>query len=545
MSKRIALLLIFILIAAVAAAQDRPVAAPGRILVMPEPGTPIAALTSALRDLGATAQRASDYKGARMTAAQALEGKRSVAYLVAALDAQRDVVEAAHTASQLAGVAAASPDYYRYVAFAPNDPLYEDEQQNLRQIGLERVWNVSFGAGVTVAVLDTGYRHEGINDTIVHLASGYDFWGQDEDTTDHTGHGTLVSHVIAEASNNALGCASAAPDVTIVPVKVFPDDPGGALDSDIIDGVNFAVDQGANVVNMSFGGGEDNPVFREALEAALAAGLFLVAATGNEGVDTLSFPSKYTAVFAVGSCPNHPFGSLPTWSTFSNYGPGLDLLAPGELILQEGYTPDGGPGYYYASGTSMSVPHVAAAAALMMAIGGAGDPEGVGEALRDSAVKNGSGWDEQLGWGELDVTGAIGLYSDPLPNSPPVAQAYVGTGEGTVPVIVQFSGGASSDPDGNILTYRWDFGDGDVRQGIRFEIEYVTPGSYEVELTVTDAEGQSDTDTAVFELSRKKTAAAEDEQSGCGCSVGGAGADVSWMLMAFLLPALYRRRPRS
>ena len=543
--------LILLLCTAAFAASDKqahsadPDAMPGRILVLPEPDSDPARLIAPLEQMGMRVTSASDLRGRRTAVGATLKAAFPVAYLIVSIDPATSAVEAARRAMKLPGVRAASPDFYRYPLFTPDDPYFVDQQLNMQQVGLERVWNVTFGEGAVIAVIDTGYRPQGLTDPVPNLLDGYDFNGRDDDTTDFVGHGTIVSHVIAEATDNAVGCAGAAPDATIMPLKVFADEPGGALDSDIIDAVNFAVDQGVDVINMSLGGGDDNPVFGDALLKANNSGLFLIAASGNDAETVLTYPARYEGVFSVGSCDTHFFGEFPILSSFSSYGEGLDLVAPGFEILQEGYTEESGVAFYVASGTSMSVPHVSAAVALMIALGGRQGPDRIAEVLRETATRETEGWDTMLGWGELNVTAAVEMYAGPLPNGPPTADAQVVPSSAEVPVQVIFSGTDITDPDGNIVSYEWDLGNGEQLSGRFLEVEFTEPGQYEAVLRVTDAEGRTDSDWKAYELKAKKKPAEPQEESGCGCAVASGAPDCSWILMLLLVLGLIFVRPRS
>ena len=215
----------------------------GQALVVPAPHADLAALRAALRSRDFVAARVSLRNGRRLPAVHWGGGADEVAYVLVTFDPQADHADAIARLAETPGVESAWPDYVLYPLWTPNDPLYQDNQQNLRQISLESAWNRTRGNGVIVAVLDTGYLMEGLTDRAVHLLDGYDFGEDDSDPTDTEGHGTMVGNIIAEATNNGIGAAGAAPDVSLLPVKVFPDNSGGAADSDIVDGINWAVDQ--------------------------------------------------------------------------------------------------------------------------------------------------------------------------------------------------------------------------------------------------------------------------------------------------------------
>jgi len=515
----------------------------GRILLSLEPGADLVMVLEELRKIGMEVQRASGHGGNRF-ALDIKSSVREISYLVLSIPANIPPKAAAKKAATLPGIKNASPDFIRRLFYLPDDPYYQDSQENMNQIGMERVWNVTFGdPGVIVAVLDTGYMASGLEDGAANLLDGYDFWGDDDDPTDYFGHGTLVSNVIAEITDNGIGAAGMAPGVSILPLKIFPDEEGGAEDSDIIDAVNFAVDNGAAVINMSFGGGDENPLFEEALINAHENGVFLVAATGNDGEDKIARPASYDVVFSVGSCDKHDFGEYPGVSKYSNYGQGLDIVAPGENIVQEGYTKEHGYAYYSAYGTSMSAPHVTAAVALMITLGGQGDVDELANILRETARSETDQWDQEFGYGELNVSGAISAYHEELPNSPPTAYGYANMDSGIVPETVLLYGDSSTDPDGNIVSYSWKMPDDTTSVGKVVQFEIVEAGQYQAELTVTDEEGETGSTIVSFELENpppvKEDEEDEEEEKGCGCGASSGEKSTPWDFLFLGLAILF------
>ena len=493
-----------------------------RILVRPTHGIDNSALVAGLAESGLHVTRVSDLGAGRMSASAAISEKITPRYMLVEIPAGMNPAQAVSYARTLPGVDAASPDYLHHPFFTPDDPYFLEKQPNLRQTGVERVWNLTLGdPSVLVAVMDTGYRSGDLSDSAIHIEPGYDFFNDDSDTNDFFGHGTLVANVIAQATDNGIGCAGMAPNVTIIPIKVFPDIEGAAPDSDIIDGIVFAMNLGVDIINMSFGGGELDPILVDTLDEAADAGILLISATGNDGDDEVACPACYESVLAVGACGKHDFGGYPLRSAFSNYGDEIDLVAPGENIVQESYTAESGVGYYRAQGTSLSAPHVSAAAALMMSLVGKDDPDAILNAIIETARKDEPGWDEMLGWGELDVTAAVEkLYGD-LPNGAPQAKISAEPSGGQAPLKIRFTGKNSTDPDGNIVLYQWDFDNGEKLEGANYEITYESPGTYQVVLTTEDAEGLTDTDSIEILVSKQSASdTKEEEEGGCGCSVG-------------------------
>jgi serine protease len=296
-------------------------------------------------------------------------------------------------------------------------------------------------AGVTVAVLDTGvaYRQFGKVPADPDLAgtkfiSGWDFVGNDRYANDHNGHGTHVTSTIAEATNNGVGLTGLAYGATILPVKVL-DDSGEGDATEIARGVRYAARRGAQVINLSLEFSSDVhakeiPQLLDAIAYAHRKGAIVIAASGNEATRSVAYPARASYVVSVGSTTEH--GCL---SDFSNQGSGLDIVAPGggpDAYLDDpGCQPDaptgrnisqltligvhrdrfGIPGGY--QGTSMAVPHVSAAAALVIASGILGPhpaPAVVERRLELTARELGPpGYDTRYGYGLVDA----GKATDP------------------------------------------------------------------------------------------------------------------------------------
>jgi serine protease len=295
------------------------------------------------------------------------------------------------------------------------------------------------GAGVTVAVLDTGIayadrgRFRRSPDFTAHqFVQGYDFVSRNSFPNDRNGHGTFVAATIAEATNNRYGLTGLAYGVHLMPIRVL-DSEGEGEASTIAEGVFYAVRHGANVINLSleFSPGvtaADIPQLIEALRFAHRHGVLVVAAAGNEGHSAIAYPARAPYVVSVGATTEH--GCL---ASYSNDGSGLTLVAPGggadaNLVGDPNCHPEapsgrdvfqvtftgssprrfGLPSGY--EGTSMATPHVAATAALVIASGVLGahpTPAQITARLRATARKLGGGGDERLyGAGLVDAAAA-------------------------------------------------------------------------------------------------------------------------------------------
>ncbi|PIQ61985.1 MAG: hypothetical protein COV99_07600 [Bacteroidetes bacterium CG12_big_fil_rev_8_21_14_0_65_60_17] len=240
---------------------------------------------------------------------------------------------------------------------------------SVETIGAEAAWQefgVS-GAGITIAVLDSGvdYMHPAFGGAFgpgARVRGGYDFVNGDEDPMDDNGHG---SHVAGIAAGIGPLIAGVAPAASLLAVKVL-DHTGSGRESHILAGIDWAVRAGADIINLSLGGaGHPDDLLGQAVDAAAAAGVVVVAATGNSGrFQDVGTPAAAAGALGVGSVSRT--GEV---SSFSSRGPTLntfavkpELVAPGEQILSA--RPGGG--FQVLSGTSMATPHVAGAAALVM-----------------------------------------------------------------------------------------------------------------------------------------------------------------------------------
>jgi subtilisin family serine protease len=318
------------------------------------------------------------------------------------------------------------PVYVVNAAGMPNDPYY-GYQWHLSTMAAHINWDHSDGSGIVVAVVDTGVSAG--NDGFDNLMTGYDFVDNDSDASDANGHGTHVAGTIAQATNNGLGVASMAPGASILPVRVLDQDGAGTSDG-VAAGIIYSVDNGAQIINLSLGGDAYSQVIADACDYAEAAGVLVVAATGNEGYsDFISYPAALDSTVAVGAVDLNSEATA-----YSNKGDEIDMVAPGGDLSQDadgdGY-PDGvlqetsvngdAPNFWFFEGTSMATPHVAGAAAVLM---GAGVTDLV--QLRTLLVEHAddlgpAGWDSENGFGGLNLTRSFEAL-DAIPASAPPAE---------------------------------------------------------------------------------------------------------------------------
>ena len=306
--------------------------------------------------------------------------------------------------------------------FVPNDPYYDPYQWHLAQIGMPEAWSRARGAGAVVAVIDTGvaYRTEGSFTQAPDLAQtqfvdGWDFIGDDAHPDDDHGHGTHVAGTIAQSTNNGLGVAGVAPEASIMPLKVLDRNGSGGWGA-IAAAIRWAADHGANVINMSLGGGMPSRTVQRAIDYAHEKGVLVVAAAGNSGRSRVEYPARHEHVLAVGAVR---FDRELTF--YSNYGEGLDIVAPGgdlrvdqngdgmpDGVLQNTLV-GGDPNrfdYLAWQGTSMASPHAAGVAALVYGAG-VRDPDTVASILQRSATDLGDA--RKYGSGLVQADAAVQL----------------------------------------------------------------------------------------------------------------------------------------
>ena len=312
----------------------------------------------------------------------------------------------------------AEPDYLRFANMIPDDPLYIS-QWSFPQINLPAAWNRSSGAGVTVAVVDTGVNPDGEDSFGGRVIMGQSFVRTAKNSSDDNGHGTHVAGTVGQETNNQTGCAGIAFDATILAVKVL-NKRGVGFSSGIVDGIRWAADNGADVMNFSFGSSTSSLTEEEAINYAHGKDVVICAASGNDGTNTVGYPAAYENCIAVGST-RYDRHRAP----YSNYGAELDVVAPGgdtsvdqnsdgnpDGILQEtfmkrfrSYAWD----YYYFQGTSMATPHVSGVAALIRSLHPAFTADQVRQAIENSAQDLGpQGWDAEFGWGLVDADASLG-----------------------------------------------------------------------------------------------------------------------------------------
>ncbi|MET9314798.1 S8 family serine peptidase [Kribbella sp. NPDC003505] len=306
----------------------------------------------------------------------------------------------------------ASLNYKRWASAVPNDAYYPvvdgtGQASYLNTIRMPQAWDVSRSTGnQVVAVLDTGVD-SGHPDLVGRLVPGYNAVSSTRpNPVDDNGHGTMALGIVAASANNGYGVAGIGWAAKAMPVKVL-DANGEGYDADIAEGIDWAVAHGATVINMSLAGPYDNPVLHDAVKRAVAAGVVVVAASGNNGNAAAQFPAAYPEVIAVSATDQG--GAL---TDFSSYGDWVDVAAPGWDIVTTGarsMTPAGQDPIWLCTGTSCAAPIIAGVAALVKNKWPAYTPAQVATRLKTLARDAGPrGIDQYYGAGVVDAYAVLG-----------------------------------------------------------------------------------------------------------------------------------------
>jgi serine protease len=373
----------------------------------------------------------------------------------------------------------AHPDWIAHALEAPNDPFYgyqwnlESPDPGAGSIRVEGAWAVGGGGSpsVVVAIVDTGVAYESFGSFCqapdlagTHFVPGWDFVNNDAHPNDDESHGTHVAGTIAQTTNNGTGVAGIAYNVSLMPVKVLGANGSGSV-SGIADGIRWAADNGAHVINMSLGI-DTSPVFltalRDAVQYASSKGVLQVAASGNSSGATPIYPAAYPEVIAVGATKYNR--ELASYSNRGNElcGPGgtstgEDLNGDGyaDMILQNTFNPTTHAvcdfGYWFFAGTSMATPHVAGLAALVKSEKPELTAAEIRQVLRDTADASVTA---DCGYGLVDATRA--LESVKAGDKPPTVSVFSPAPGSMVhgSVTVQIAASDSESPAGT-LTVEW------------------------------------------------------------------------------------------
>ncbi|MFO0955646.1 MAG: S8 family serine peptidase [Candidatus Saccharibacteria bacterium] len=356
------------------------------------------------------------------------------------------------------------------MTLTPTDSLYSS-QSYLSRINASTAWNHQTGsANVRLAIIDSGFglNHQELidhwarntgetgatanegpipnctsrglaldkacnnldddNNTLIDDSLGYDFTnftasvqaGETNPQGDGVSHGTMTAGVISATGNNARGTTGVMWQSSLIPIQALDDDGNGSTIS-VAYAIRYAVDQGAQVINLSLGSNSNDPLVAEQVSYALAHNVNVIAAAGNDGCDCILYPARYSGVISVGA-----LNTSSTRTSFSSYGARLELTAPGTDICSPGWQPGNETSAYACglAGTSFSSPLTAGTIGLMLAQNPSLTPTQVHTALTGSATKlsamNGANWTSSYGYGQLNALGALSAISLPTPTGQPI-----------------------------------------------------------------------------------------------------------------------------
>ncbi|MFC1767180.1 S8 family serine peptidase [Candidatus Margulisiibacteriota bacterium] len=316
-------------------------------------------------------------------------------------------------------VISASVNHQNELFLTPNDPKFNNfptyfNQWGLFKINAEEAWNITTGSeDLKVAVIDTGvnYNHEDLAGKVIN---GFDFVNWDSDPMDDHGHGTHVAGIIGAATNNAKGIAGISWDSKILAVKAINSE-GWGYTGTSARAIVYAADNGAKIINMSYGSSYNDPYEKAAVDYAHARGCLLVAAAGNGASDSKIYPAGFDNVIAVASTDIDD-----RKSNYSNFGSWIDLAAPGgdqsydpkSRILSTYYSTDNN--YVWMMGTSMASPHVAGVAALIKTMRPEYSPDDIEKQLKDTADDISSinpGYADLLGAGRINAYRSSNIHT--------------------------------------------------------------------------------------------------------------------------------------
>jgi PKD repeat protein len=389
----------------------------------------------------------------------------------------------------------------------PNDPSYSS-QWGLTNINAPTAWNYfSTGSNVVVAIVDdaierthadlspnlwinpgeiAGNNIDDDNNGYIDDINGYDVGSNDNNPNPPNSsfdHGTHVAGIVSARSNNGVGVASIGFSCKLMCVKSTTT--VGQVTNGY-DGIIYAAVSGADIINMSWGGPSSSTTGQNIVNYAIGEGCILIAAAGNDNVDTQFYPAAYNNVVSVAATT-----STNTKASFSNYGTWIDVSAPGNNI----YSTTVGNTYGNKSGTSMASPMVAGLAGLMKSLNPTMPNADLINCLLSTAVNinaQNPSYIGQLGSGRIDAAAAMACVSTSL-NNPPVADFSANFTTVSAGGSVVFTNLSTYNP----TSWNWTFTGGTPATFSGQNppaITYNTPGTYNVSLTVTNANG-SDTET--------------------------------------------------
>jgi len=311
---------------------------------------------------------------------------------------------------KLPNVEYAQPNYVYTLQGTVNDPLVE-YQWHLDDISIYDAWDITMGSSdIKVAVLDTGIKNPTHAEfgTQIHLV--WNALNENSTVVDEHGHGTHVAGIIAAKANNGVGVAGVAADVNLIIVDVFdenPDEPGTTTEN-VINGINYAIENGAHVINMSLGGQGYDQAFEEAVDKAAEENVVVISAAGNKNTNAYYIPSDFESGISVIATNEDRVKA-----DFSNWGEFKDISAPGVDILSTYFNniPNHGHSdYAFLSGTSMAAPIVSGIVALMLSVNPSltvDEVKSILYATADDVYGSHDGVDYDIGWDQWTGHGIV------------------------------------------------------------------------------------------------------------------------------------------
>lgn len=384
----------------------------GQVLVRPAPGLNDAKFAQVLARSNGRALRQLPRLG--VSVVQVAKGKEQA--LVDAL-------------SHNPNIAFAELNRYVKPTLTVNDPALST-QWHLSKMQAPSAWDIAIGTGVTVAVLDTGVypNHPDLLGKIVVGRNVTTGTANASDTSDIHGHGTWVSGIVAEVTNNATGGASVAPGSQVMPIRITDRTDGYASFSDMASGIIWAADHGARVANLSYGGAAGSSTVASAASYMMGKNGVVIVAAGNDNIDYGYSNNPYLYVAAATD-------SADAKASFSSFGNFVDIAAPGTSI----YTTNRSGSYSLVQGTSFSTPNVAGVAAVVMAANPLLAPNDVLSVISSTAVDLGTaGRDNYFGYGRVNEFAAAqkAVTYQPLDTIAPAVSVASPTAGATVSGLV-------------------------------------------------------------------------------------------------------------
>jgi len=368
---------------------NRPQFAPGQIIVQERAGANAAAVNAALASVGGK-----------------LFGHipQTKHHVVKVPEGQVDKIMAALLQTGLFSVA--ERDGRAYAVSTPNDPSFFS-QWHLTTINAATAWNTTVGSVLPIAVIDSGVdlAHP---DLAGRVTAGWNFLLGNSSTEDDLGHGTATAGTLGAATNNGTGVAGVTWNNPIMPLVVV-DSTGYANYSNIASAITYAADHGARIVNISIAGTSSSSTLQSAVNYAWNKGTVVFAGAGNNSSSTPMYPAACTNVVSVAATDQNN-----ALAGFSNYGPWIDLAAPGVNILTTSF----GGGYGYWSGTSFATPIAAGVGGLVLAAKPSLSASGLVTLLEQNTDYIGSS--SIFGYGLVDAAKAVSAATAAAPAVPSV-----------------------------------------------------------------------------------------------------------------------------